>query len=103
MTRQDGRRRPLLGLKSWLGWELWGKWTSGAQRRKCAREGHRMNILVVQMGPERGRGKSCRCGERRVWGQPEEGGPSGVREPRRPEPTEPSGTVTAQTDNDLNV
>ena len=88
-------RRTVLGLKSWLGWEVWGRWTSSSHRRKCAREGHHMNILVVETGPQRCRGKSCRCGERRVWGLPDEGGSAGVREPRRPEPTEPSGTPTA--------
>jgi hypothetical protein len=91
MTRPADRA---LGLRSWLGWELWGRWTLGWRRRKCARAGHQMNFLAVEMGPNGRRGRTCRCGQRRVWGLPDEGA-SGVREPRRPEPTEPSGTATA--------
>jgi len=56
-----------MGVKSWLGWALWGRWSDLPRRRACARQGHRLTMLMVQAGPGTRGGRSCRCGEHRIW------------------------------------
>jgi hypothetical protein len=82
-------------VKSWLGWALWGNWKYLAQERACARQGHEFKVFVVEAGPGGRRGRSCQCGERRIWGPSDHGESTGVREPRRPAPTPQSGGAMA--------